>query len=193
MSRSTAPSRFRRRRLIVPSRNWSGRDDGGNIGTGAKVRSMKISKLEAAKRQLDCSIRLFLNDSGGILQSPGDFNRDHDPRLIPPLDIFTIGLYSCFLLHEGRSCGTLRETGEGAVPAGGGRDPAPGRLRDPTGRHYDRSARCSLDWDRPKPGNARRGRVAGSADLELRRELALLPSAASGAPEGAAVRQRIAP
>ena len=40
-------------------------------------------------------------------------------------------------------------SGVGAAPAGGARNPAPGRLRDPTGRHYDRSARCSLGWDRP--------------------------------------------
>ena len=31
------------------------------------------------------------------------------------------------------------------------------------GRHYDRSARSSLDWDRLKTGNARQGRVPGSA------------------------------
>ena len=31
------------------------------------------------------------------------------------------------------------------------------------GRHYDRSARSSLDWDRRKVANTRRGCVPGSA------------------------------
>ena len=34
-----------------------------------------------------------------------------------------------------------------AAPAGGARNPALGRPRDPIGRHYGRSARSSLDWD----------------------------------------------
>ena len=34
------------------------------------------------------------------------------------------------------------------APAGGFRKPALGRPREPIGRHYDRSARSSLDWDR---------------------------------------------
>ena len=38
--------------------------------------------------------------------------------------------------------------GEGVAPAGEARNLAPGRPRDPTGRHYDRSAGCLLDWDR---------------------------------------------
>jgi hypothetical protein len=33
----------------------------------------------------------------------------------------------------------------GAAPAGGARNPALGRSRDPTGGHYDPSARSSLD------------------------------------------------
>ena len=40
------------------------------------------------------------------------------------------------------------ETAARAVPAGGFRNPALGRLRASTGRHYDRSARCSLHWRR---------------------------------------------
>ncbi len=36
----------------------------------------------------------------------------------------------------------------GAAPAGGARYPAPERSQEPIGRHYDRSARSSLDWDR---------------------------------------------
>jgi hypothetical protein len=34
-----------------------------------------------------------------------------------------------------------------AAPAREVRSLAPGRLRDPTGGHYDPSARSSLDWD----------------------------------------------
>ena len=45
--------------------------------------------------------------------------------------------------------------------------PRPGGSGAPPARHYDRAARCSLDWDRPKPGNARRSHVPGSAGLEL--------------------------
>jgi hypothetical protein len=37
--------------------------------------------------------------------------------------------------------------GSDAAPAGGARNPALGRPRDPIGRHYGRSARSSLDWD----------------------------------------------
>jgi len=40
-----------------------------------------------------------------------------------------------------------------------------GRPRDPTGRHYDRSAGCQLDWDRSKAGNTGQDHVPGSADL----------------------------
>ncbi len=43
----------------------------------------------------------------------------------------------------------------------------PGGSGAPPVRHYDRAARCSLGWDRPKPGNARRSQVPGSAGLEL--------------------------
>jgi hypothetical protein len=47
--------------------------------------------------------------------------------------------------------------GRDAVPAGGARNPVPGRPREPIGRHYDRSAGSLLDWDWPirlVPGNA---------------------------------------
>jgi hypothetical protein len=51
--------------------------------------------------------------------------------------------------------------GPGAAPAGGARNPALGRRRDPTGGHYDPSARSSLDWDCAK------ALVPGSADPVL--------------------------
>ena len=50
----------------------------------------------------------------------------------------------------------------GAAPACEVRTLTPGRLRDPTGRHDDRSARSLLDWDR-HDGNIARC-VPGSAD-----------------------------
>ena len=64
-----------------------------------------------------------------------------------------------------------------AAPAGGARNPALGRPRDPTGRHYGRSAGSLLDWDRAK------AHVPGSADpgTEI---------AASGAPRGAFPRSQ---
>ena len=40
------------------------------------------------------------------------------------------------------------EVGASAVPAGGRIRPALGRLGHHVCRHYDRCARCSLDWDR---------------------------------------------
>ena len=49
----------------------------------------------------------------------------------------------------------------GAAPARGVRCPAPGTPREPIGRHYDRSARSSLDWDWRQclvPGNADPGK-----------------------------------
>jgi hypothetical protein len=54
--------------------------------------------------------------------------------------------------------------GASAVPAGGGSSlPSPGGSGNTPGRHYDRSARSSLDWDRLEAGNTRRGCVPGSA------------------------------
>jgi hypothetical protein len=45
--------------------------------------------------------------------------------------------------------------GASAVPAGGGSSlPSPGGSGKTPGRHHDRSARSSLDWDRPASGNA---------------------------------------
>jgi len=49
-----------------------------------------------------------------------------------------------------------------AAPAGGVRTPALGRPGTPSGGHYDRSARSSLDWDWRKclvPGSADPGPV----------------------------------
>ena len=69
--------------------------------------------------------------------------------------------------------------------------PRPGGSGTPPARHYDRAARCSLDWDRPKPGNARRSHVPGSAGLELSARPCAAQRAANptplGAPEGAAI------
>jgi len=41
--------------------------------------------------------------------------------------------------------------------------PFSGGFGNTPGRHYDRSARSSLDWDRLKMGNAGQGHVPGSA------------------------------
>ena len=46
---------------------------------------------------------------------------------------------------EGRLLETILKAERGAAPAGGARNPALGRSRDPTGGHYDPSARSSLD------------------------------------------------
>ena len=70
--------------------------------------------------------------------------------------------------------------------AGGFVSRSPGQPRDPTGRHYDRSAGSLLDWDRASRITPGKLHVPGSADLGL----SFLPwreaSAASGAPEGGA-------
>ncbi len=65
--------------------------------------------------------------------------------------------------------------------------PRPGGSGAPPARHYDRAARCSLDWDRPKPGNARRSRVPGSAGLELSVVAKPPGQSRNGAPAGAAI------
>ena len=102
----------------------------------------------------------------------------------------TLILLSAFVpLIPSRYEGALmrrQECGEGAVLAGVVRSHAPERPRDPTGRHYDRSAGSLLDWDRANRVTPGKLRVPGSADLGL----SFLPwrkaSAARGAPEGAA-------
>ena len=48
---------------------------------------------------------------------------------------------------EGRLLETILKAERGAAPAGGARNPALGRPRDPIGGHYDLSARSSLDWE----------------------------------------------
>ena len=50
--------------------------------------------------------------------------------------------------HSPFRAGTGQPGAAGAAPAGGARNPALGRSRDPTGGHDDPSARSSLDWDR---------------------------------------------
>jgi hypothetical protein len=51
-----------------------------------------------------------------------------------------------------------------AAPAGvASQATLPGGSGDPLGRHYDRSARSSLDWDRLKAGNALQRHVPGKA------------------------------
>jgi len=55
----------------------------------------------------------------------------------------------------------------GAVLAGVARNHTLERPRDPTGRHDDRSARSSLDWDRANRVTPGKLRVPGSADLGL--------------------------
>jgi hypothetical protein len=66
-----------------------------------------------------------------------------------PLDRTTsLCLYSLYPTQlKGRSRETQTRAGWEAAPAGGVRCPAPGRSRDPTGRHYGRSAGSLLDWD----------------------------------------------
>ena len=54
--------------------------------------------------------------------------------------------------------------GASAVPAEGGSSlPSPGGSGKTPGRHHDRSARSSLDWDRRDAANACKSRVPGSA------------------------------
>jgi hypothetical protein len=56
-------------------------------------------------------------------------------------------------LQDGRR--VTPAAGASAVPAGGGSSPpSPGGSGKTPGRHHDRSARSSLDWDRPASGNA---------------------------------------
>jgi hypothetical protein len=57
--------------------------------------------------------------------------------------------------------------GRGECSEGGSSLPSPGGSGKTPGRHHDRSARSSLDWDRGRAGNTRRSRVPGSAYLEL--------------------------
>ena len=60
--------------------------------------------------------------------------------------------------------------GARAVPAGrGSSPPLPGGFGNTPGRHYDRSAIGSLDWDRRRRSNGRRNRVPGSASGAERR------------------------
>ena len=92
---------------------------------------------------------------------------------------------------EGRRPATPAD-GAGVVPAGAGSSPAfPGGFGATPGRHYDRSARSSLDWDRKERvapveqravfrtiGIARPDHVPGSASgAELRRWLAAASAA----------------
>ena len=65
----------------------------------------------------------------------------------------------------------------------------PGRLRDPTGRHDDRSAGSLLDWDRADRITPGAPRVPGSADLGLSHLLRRVASAACGAPRGGALHR----
>src|SRR6185312_17382874 len=54
--------------------------------------------------------------------------------------------------------------GARAVPAGrGSSPPLPGGFGKTPGRHYDRPAIGSLDWDRRRRSNGRRSQVPGSA------------------------------
>src|SRR5450759_237397 len=61
----------------------------------------------------------------------------------------------------------------GAAPAGGARNPALGRPRDPIGRHYDPSARSSLHWPRANAGFKKRGPGDRKAAMERREAPAL--------------------
>ena len=65
-------------------------------------------------------------------------------------------------LQDGRR--VTPAAGASAVPAGGGSSlPFSGGSGKTPGRHHDRSARSSLDWDRPASDNAWSSRVPGSA------------------------------
>jgi hypothetical protein len=77
---------------------------------------------------------------------------------------------------------------QGVAPAGGrGRIlPHPGGSGVPLGRHHDRSARSSLDWDRPMAGNARRMPRPRKRGLELSCGRQGRSESRDGAPEGAA-------
>src|SRR5262249_43973648 len=92
------------------------------------------------------------------------------------------------------------KVGSGAAPARVVRSHAPGRPRDPTGRHDDRSAGSLLDWDfatritpgaRQVPGSADLRPVLGGPRITLRNREMILRSApfardGGGAPRGAA-------
>ena len=77
----------------------------------------------------------------------------------------------------------VSEMEQSAAPAGGARNPAPGRPGKPTGGHYDPSASCSLDWDWRK-ASSQEARTQG---------LCLRPSRRrdrDGAPRGARILQK---
>jgi hypothetical protein len=81
---------------------------------------------------------------------------------------------------RGRS---MRRPRAGFVP------PHPGGSGAPPGRHYDRSARSSLDWDRPRrltPAKAASQEARPGAEL---RPFGAASRAASGAPKGATPSQ----
>ena len=59
--------------------------------------------------------------------------------------------------HRGASSGDVPRAERDAAPAGGARNPALGRPRDPTGRHYGRSAGSLLYWLRANAGFKKRG------------------------------------
>ncbi len=62
--------------------------------------------------------------------------------------------------------------GASAVPACGPTQSAPGRLRASDVRHYDRSVRCSLDWDRSgrvTPATTASGSAPGRGNVTDRR------------------------
>jgi hypothetical protein len=71
------------------------------------------------------------------------------PYLINFLDFIPIAIIYAPLCSLRASSRDVSEMEQSAAPAGGARNPAPGRPGDPLGGHYDPSARSSLDWDWP--------------------------------------------
>ncbi len=61
------------------------------------------------------------------------------------------------LAHRGASPVTYRRRSETRSPRAGFVTPLPGGSGTPPGRHDDRPARSSLDWDRRKPRPRKRG------------------------------------
>jgi len=77
--------------------------------------------------------------------------------------------------------------GARAVPAGrGSSPPLPGGFGKTPGRHYDRPAIGSLDWDRRRRSNGRRSHVPGSADWSRVAALVRCHENRGGTPVGAA-------